>query len=254
MQGQRLLPIAINVGKLMLECGAEIYRVEESIIRICKAYGAKSVEVFAIPSSIIVTLNMDGDEFITLSKRVFVKETDLDKMDKLNGLSRLICSSYPEADEIEEKIDEIMNSKVYNQPIILLAYAITPATFCFFFGGNLKDAASALIIGIIIKFTLDGLIRFNANVIFTNIICSAVGSIFAILCVRIGIADNHDKIIIGTIMLLVPGLILTNSMRSFMMGDLMAGMLLLIEALLVAIGIAIGVALILTIFGVNTFS
>lgn len=246
-----MLPSALNIGRLLLEYGAEIYRVEESIFRICKAYGAKSVDVFAIPSSLIVTLDMGDGESITLTKRVFEKETDLDRVDQLNNLSRYICANTPKIDEIDKRLVEIMARKTYSMPVLIAVFAIIPATFCLFFGGNFKDALVALVIGSAVKFLLDFLIKFNTNIIFTNVICSAFGSVIAILSVRIGIADNYDKIIIGTIMLLVPGLILTNSMRDFIMGDSLAGLIRLIESVLVATGIAIGVALILSLFGVK---
>ena len=251
MQSEKLLPIAMRIGSLMLEYGAEIYRVEESIYRICKAYGAVSTDVFAIPSSIIVTMYMENEDAITLSKRVFAKQTDFDKVDQLNNLSRYVCSNLPDANTINELIQVIMARPEYNQKSVLIAYAIIPAAFCLFFKGTLVDAAFSMITGIVVKYLLDILYRFKSNTIFTNIICSSIGSLLAILFVKLGLAENYDKIIIGTIMLLVPGLILTTSMRDFMMGDLMAGMLRLIEALLVATGIAIGVALILTLFGFN---
>lgn len=251
MQSKNLLPVAIKIGSLMLEFGAEIYRVEESIYRICKAYGATSTEIFAIPSAIIVTINMEDEDSYTLSKHILLKETDLDKVDKLNDLSRYICNNTPDLTTVNEMIKIILTRKTYSKFANTIAYAVAPAIFCLFFGGNLKDAAFSMICGIVVKMFYDNLTKLQANTIFINIICSSIGSLIAILFVKFGLADHYDKIIIGTIMLLVPGLILTTSMRDFMMGDLIAGVLRLIEAMLVAIGIAIGVALALTLFGIT---
>lgn len=246
-----LLQTALRIGSLMLSYGAEIYRAEESVVRICKSYDAKEIHVFAIPSSMIVTLYMENESSLTLSKKIEPMETDLYIIDELNNLSRFICNNKPDLSEINKCIDEIMSKKPYHQFIIVLSYAIIPAVFCLFFGGNLKDMLFSMFIGVIMKYLLDKLQSFKANLIFVNTICSAVASLLAITFVKIGFADNYDKMIIGSIMLLVPGLILTNSMRDFMMGDLMTGMVRLIEAILVASGIAIGVAIVLTLFGVN---
>lgn len=251
MECRELLKIVTTIGNKMLECGAEIYRVEESIVRMCKAYNAENIEVFAIPSSIIITLELNGEQF-TQSKRVFPKDIDLDKVDKLNNLSRFICAVKPTGDKIESQLKAIDGNKVNAKWIVYICYAVVPFAFCLFFGGNLKDAAVSSGIGLVIKVILDILVKFRTNTVFVNIICSAVSSVIAILSVLIGIADNYDKIIIGTIMLLVPGIILTNSMRDFIMGDLMAGILRLIEAVLVATGIAIGVALVLSVFDMNS--
>lgn len=250
MKTEKLLSLVMEIGQKMLENGAEIYRVEESIVRICKSYGAKSVEVFAIPSSIIVTLDM-GEEKTTMSKRIFPKETNLDIVDKLNNLSRYICSVKPDTVTIEKLLNDIVKSPVYSNFLIGLCYLFIPAAFALFFGGNARDAVVASLIGVIIKVLLDVLSKMKTNTVFTNILCSAVSSVLAILSVRASIGTHYDKIIIGTIMLLVPGLILTNSMRDFIMGDLMAGTLRLIEAVLVATGIAIGVALVLSFFNLE---
>ena len=64
--------------------------------------------------------------------------------------------------------------------------------------------------------------------------------------VRSGFAANMDKIIIGTIMTLVPGLAITNSMRDIIAGDLLAGVTKTTEALLIGAGIAVGAAIPLT--------
>ena len=210
MQSKELLSTALKIGSLMLSYGAEIYRAEESIVRICKSYGASEIAVFAIPSSLIVTLYMKNENPLTLSKKIEPMETDLDKIDQLNNLSRYICNNNPDTEEVNELIDIIMARKQYSLFLILLSFAIIPAVFCLFFGGNLKDAFFTMFIGIVMKYLLDALQDFKANLIFTNIICSAVASIIAILFVKVGFADNYDKMIISSIMLIVPGLILTN--------------------------------------------
>lgn len=250
MRGYRLLHTALNIASMMLSCGGELYRAEEAIVRICKTYGATEINVFSIPSSLIVTLVTTDNKSITLSKRVIHENTDLNKLDKLNNLSRYICNNAPNYDSVKILLFDIENNtQMYHNKYITLCFAIVPATFCLFFGGTIKDAFFSSIIGIVMEYFLNKLEKSNANLIFVNIICSAIASVMAITFTLLGLTDNYDKIIIGSIMLLVPGLILTNSMRDLMLGDIMAGMLRLIEAILVAIGIAIGVAMILSIFG-----
>ena len=47
MDFNKLLNVSAQLGKMLLESGAEIYRVEESIQRMGLAYGAKYVDVYA---------------------------------------------------------------------------------------------------------------------------------------------------------------------------------------------------------------
>ncbi len=249
MQGKHILEVAIDISSLMLECGAEIYRVEDSINRICKAYGAKRVDVFAIPSSIIATIYFEDEDAVTLSRRISFKDTNLDRVDHLNNLSRYICNNTPDYTSVKEMISIIMTRKQYKNIYIVLTHAIVPAIFCLFFGGTIIEAGYSMIAGVIICYLLKCLNYLKANILFTNIICGAIGALVAVIIYKLGLVQNYDKMIIGSIMLLVPGLILTTSMRDFMLGDIVAGMLRLIEALMIATGIAIGVAIILSLFG-----
>lgn len=245
-----LMKCISRIGHNMLEYGAEVYRVEDSLTRICKSYGAKSVDVFVIPTSLIITLEMPGEEPVTMLKRATEKETDLNKIDGLNRLSRYICENTPDTETILKMIDEIMNQKSNHFVLVTLSYAMVPAVFSMFFGGNLKDAAVAAVIGFLMKFLLDKLVLFGTNTVFINIICGGFGSLIAVLATRLGFGTNYDKIIIGSIMLLVPGLVLTNSMRDFITGDFLAGVTRMIEAILIAMGIAIGIAVVLILLGI----
>ena len=56
MNGQELAGAASRFGAMMLSCGGEINRVEDSIARICVAYGYDDVGVFAIPRTLIITV------------------------------------------------------------------------------------------------------------------------------------------------------------------------------------------------------
>lgn len=247
MQTYELLNVATNIGYFMLEQGAEIYRVEESMKRILKAYGYNEVEVYAIPGSIIVTISDQAGRPLTKTKRILNHETNLDKVDKLNNLSRHICKSKPSYKQINAQIDAIMARKTYPASVQIISYAFIGFTFAIFFKGSIFDAIVASVIAMLIKLIQSALNKLNANNFFMTILCSGFTAFIAIFAVRFGVADNTDKVIIGALMTLVPGITLTNCMRDFIAGDFMAGLSRMVEALLIAAGIAVGVAINLTL-------
>jgi uncharacterized membrane protein YjjP (DUF1212 family) len=63
-----------------------------------------------------------------------------------------------------------------------------------------------------------------------------------------GLPLSMDKIVIGAIMPLVPGITFTTSIRDFHNGDYLSGTIHLIDALLTAICIAVGICLPLMIY------
>lgn len=248
MKGYDVLTCAMSISRLLLSYGGEIYRAEQSFTYICKAYGAKSVGVFVVPSCIIASIEMDGEEPITIVEEVDSKEINLFKLDRLNNLSRYICKNKPEKDIIDKKIQSIVAIKNYHPAIIFLAYCFVTSTFTLFFGGQISEILVSFVIGGVMKILLDFLTKINSNHIFTNILCSSVATLIAVFATYLGITNTWDHIIIGSLMTLVPGFVLTNSMRDFMVGDYLAGIIETLETLLIAVGIAIGVALTLSIF------
>lgn len=249
MLNKELLSCALDIGEQMLVSGAEINRVEDSISRICKAYDAKRVDVFTITSSIVVTLQMNSGDALTQTRRILKYSIDIDKLDRLNSLSRYICTHKPNANYINKEMAKIGSRRPYNTLVQYLVYALIAGSFTIFFDGDLSDAAVSAVIGILLKLSITFIQRVDKNKVFVNILCSFVVGMLGVLLVRSGIGHSLESILIGNIMLLIPGLALTNSIRDIICEDIIAGLLRLCEAILIAISISVGFALASVFFG-----
>ena len=192
MDFNRIINFSTDIGTLMLENGAETYRVEEIMSRICLAYGIEKVDVFVIPTNIIITIKVN-EMAISRTRRVNNRTINLDKISKLNNLSRNVTFNNLSIEAAENKLNSIANEKEY------------------------------------------------------SIISGALVSLLAFIAVKFNIAPNMNEIIIGSLMPLVPGLAITNSLRDIIDGNLVAGSAKFIEAFFIAVGIAIGSAGILSI-------
>ena len=111
---KEILAASTALGFDILSHGAETYRVEESITRMCAAYGYQNADVFVIPSSIVVTITDDTGAYLTRTRRILSRDTDLDKVDKLNALCRQICAETPEYEEIVARLQKIEEGPVYS--------------------------------------------------------------------------------------------------------------------------------------------
>jgi uncharacterized membrane protein YjjP (DUF1212 family) len=249
MLTKELLSCVLDIGEQMLVCGAEVNRVEDSIRRICESYNAKRVDVFTITSSIVVSLQREDGNVFTQTRRIYKHSNNLDKVDKLNNLSRYICSNTPEPDYIINELEEINNGKTYNLSVEYIIYAIIAGVFTIFFGGSLADAVVSSAIAMFLKLSITLAQRVDKNILFTNIICSFVIGLLAILSVNMGIGKSLEKIIIGNIMLMIPGIAFTNSIRDIIGGDTIAGLFRLCEAIVIALSIAVGLGIASIFFG-----
>lgn len=239
MRFARLLSDALTIGEKMLCSGAEVSRVEDSIVRICSAYGASRVDVFTITSSIVVSADFDGKTY-TQTRRITSYKTDFDMLDRLNDLSRYICREVPGEEIIEKRLGDIFGKKDYPFVVRMLFWFITAGAFTVFFGGNIADGIVSAIIGMLLMMCVETVDRTGINKVFSNMFSSFFVTVLAYVAVYCGLGSSCDKIIIGNIMLLIPGLALTNSLRDLIGGDIMSGVLRFCEACLVAIGIAAG--------------
>ena len=235
----RLL-VARGALRGLLVSGAEISRVEDTIRRICNAYGIRQSHIFSIASCIIVTLETKERKWITQTRRILSYGTDMWKLDRLNDLSRRICAMQPSFAVIDQEYEKILKGPTYSPAVQCGIYAMTAGAFAIFFGGNLWDGFASLFVGALIRVTLYALSAIKLKAIFSNILCSLISGMACILVCYLGIGQHVEMIMIGNIMLLIPGVLMTNSFRDFISGDMISGLLHFSEAMITAVCVAAG--------------
>ena len=246
---KKFLDCAMDIGEQMLLCGAEVHRVEDCIERICHSFGAERVDVFIITSSMVLTLHDAEGNAYTQTRRINSVGTDFDKLDRLNQLSRKICSEKMSVDEIRKELHNIVNEKKYPLWVEYIMYALIAGAFTLFFGGTYIQALLSLLIGCAVRFMVLLSDRAVKNAIFSKFLCSFFISAMALAFVKLGFVERTDEIIIGNIMTLIPGIGFTNALRDLFTGDSLAGTLRLLEAILCAVAIAGGYFLLVFITG-----
>lgn len=121
----------MGIGEQMLLCGAEVHRVEDSMERVCLAFGAKRVDVFSITSSLVVTVFTEEDSY-TETRRITGTGTDLERLHRLNHLSRKICAEKLTLEEIKEEYEKCLAGKSYPFWLVWLSYGMIAASFTAF--------------------------------------------------------------------------------------------------------------------------
>ena len=243
------IKIILDIGQMLLSNGADVNRVEDTTIRLANAFEFRDCQVHAINSSIILTLTSPDDEIVTRARRITRIDTDLDKVDELNNLSRKICSGMKEPGSIENELERIRASAPYSPFMMYFAYAISASFFTLFFGGSWQDMLYSVPIALMLRFVKVELSQFNNNKMVDNIILSAVLTFLALIGQRLFPMLHSDLIIIGDIMLLIPGLAFCNSIHDMVMGDTISGVLSMFDAVLRALSIAIGYVAVWAVMG-----
>ena len=238
---EEYLYLAMELGEKLLVSGAEVNRVEGSLDRICHAYGAKRTDVYATTSSIVVSVENDDGRVLTQTRRIAATSTDIERLDYLNNVSRKVTAKTPNAEEFRELLNGLDNIKQYRQSLVVLCYALSAGSFTLFFGARtlLEILFSTLIGGFIGLINVTGE-KLGFQKLILKLVCSFTACTLAFLVAMIPSIPTVDKIIIGNVMTLIPGIGLTNAIRDLFTGDVNTGILRSIDALLLGIVIAAG--------------
>lgn len=241
---ERALRLAVEAGHILLENGAEISRVEETMQRISAHYGVEDQSFFVLSNGIIAT----GPHYAS-AKFIPIQGTQLSKVVEINQLSRDVSSarSFP-LDELERRLGIIRSAPGKPWWELVLAVALGVSAFSILFGGNLFDALATFCCGLF----LGGFMAFiggRLSHIFKNLLGGFLGGLLCILAVSVGLGDHLPNMIIGTIIALVPGVPFTNGIRDLANEDYLAGATRLLDAFLGFLCIALGVVLALLLQG-----
>lgn len=253
MKTEYLLAEIIRIAYDMLVSGSEVGRVEHQIEKMCRAYGMEEVEVFIITSSIIVSVKDRDGRFFTQTRRIRKYRTDFYRIELLEKLVLYIEQYMPDIMQLDAEQNEIelLVGKEHGCNIMVyeyLLYSVVSMVFTLFFGGSWGDGIVSFLCGFLIKLSINILENSISNYFIVNLLASIVGSLVAWFFHKIGLPISIDKVNIGNIMLLIPGLATLNSFKDLVKGETITGILRLSDALIQAVAVAFGFAVVVFLF------
>ncbi len=242
-ESRKALQTALNIGAQMLSSGAEISRVEDSIIRMCRAFGAETVECFAITYVIVVTISGENLTGLTEIRRINTFDRNMYKLTELNALSREICETQMNPEQASQRLREIENRKSYSLSGKMFIFALISLSFTLFFGGSLKDMAVSALIGVLIAPVENVLSRSAMNRFVQVFLCSVVAGLLSIVMAGIWRGVSSELVSIGNIMIFIPGVIFTCAVQEIFSNNMLSGLTRLAEAVIISLVIATGFVL-----------
>ncbi len=248
---KKILKLTAGMGELLLACGAEISRVEDTMNRVALHYGVTRRQIFIISNGVFVNLEK-GEEAKNVSIRhVPAVNANINKVCEINSLSRSIEKENLSLDEALDRYEEIKNRRDVSVAVQIIASGFGAAAFCYLFGGGLRDCAIALAMGFVLGVFMMALRDRNFSKVLKHIIGSFITSAGCALLFRAGMVQNLNPTIMGSVMPLIPGVAFTNGIRDIADGDYISGGIRLLDALLTFICIAAGMCIALRIFNMG---
>lgn len=242
--------LVTRLGNDILLNGGEIFRANEAMQSAAKVLQLNQFNAYVIANGIFSTVIIDGRFHSSKICYVPLAPTMLCRVDELNTLSRRIAAGLCGPYEMRCELERIERMQLYGNRAQILASGFGSASFCYIFKGSFFDSAVAFAAGFVLYlFLLYAAPRISLSRIIRNIMASAVVALFCCTAFFFGFGDNLDRIMIGAIFPMVPGIPLTNAIRNFMENDYLSGLIRLADAFLTAGSIAIGVGIAMRMFG-----
>lgn len=233
-----VLEVASEAGHILLENGAEISRVEDTMERISSHYGVNTGHFFVLSNGIFTTSSANkyaNVEFIP------IRGIQLSKVVEVNRLSYRIAAGKVSLTQARAELDAIRDEPMKPAWEQIVGSAFGAAGFCAVFGGGFMDCAAAFVVGAILYLFLLFVSSRYLSKIVGGICNSLVATLLCLASYRLGFGSSLSNIIIGAIMPLIPGVPFVNGVRDLADSDYIAGTTRLTDAMLGFFCIALGV-------------
>lgn len=249
LRERRILDAAMNAGHILLQNGAEISRVEETMERICKHFGITSGEFFVLSNGIFTTAGHSSDKSFARVQHIPVKGARLDKVIAVNQLSREIEAGWHDnIDTLEKRLEEINTMPAYAKWKQILASGVGSGFFCVLAGGGPIDCLCAFAAGLLLYVYVLKISAPHLSKIVGNIFGGMIVVLLSLACHHMGLGINLGHMISGTIMPLIPGVAFINGIRDIADGDYISGAVRMLDAILIFLSIAIGMGVMFMIY------
>jgi len=235
----RALALAGRAGCLLLQSGAEIFRVQETMTRMLNALGVTDSNVYVISNGIFATVNEGAKDALSMVRHVPLGSVNLARIDLANRISRAVCDGGMTADEAERELDRAEQFVPERKMTHVLCSGIGAGAFAILFGGSMMDGAAAFAAGVLLQMFLfsvksKGFLPYVVGSFLVTVVSALAAALFPALV--------FDRVVIGSIIPLVPGVVFSTSIREFFNGDYLSGLIHLVYAVLTAVCIALGVS------------
>lgn len=247
----RVLELALEAGRVLLRNGAEIFRVEETIEHICDHFGIKEMDAFVLSNGIFLTAHDEGKEIFAKVKSIPLAGTNLEIVTEVNELSRKISDGLVGIDEAFARLKKIEQLSPKKDGQLVIAAGVGCGVFCYLMQGTVYESMITCMIAGLVYYLILVAQRQRISKIIINLVGGGLLTLLAYMAVQIPFPFplSLDKIIIGCIFCMIPGVAFVNAIRDVVNNDFISGTVKMLDALMVFVYIAIGVGFVLSIVG-----
>jgi uncharacterized membrane protein YjjP (DUF1212 family) len=245
---EQILDITIMAGEIMLKNGAETSRVEETMFHVARALGAVQAESFVIPTGVFVTVTDSAGRTSTIMRRVHDRTINLDRIAKVNELSRRLSDGRMDYESAYSHLKRIASERTgFSLVPSMLASGVVGGTAAILLNAGVFESVAAFAAALVVRYIAHVISRLHGVKFTFEFLGGATAALVGVLFQHIWPELRPDNVVVGGIMPLVPGVAITNAIRDVIAGDLLSGLSRGLDAALTSVAVSMGVVIILAV-------
>lgn len=247
---REVIQFALDAGTIQLSNGAEIWRVEDTISHICRAYKVEDVDAFILSNAIFITGSNEKESIFAKVKHIPMAGVHLGIITDVNDLSREIASGMWTVEEAKVKLEEIRNQPPNNLIYRGVSAGFASGCFGYILGSSVTEAIVTMVIAFVVFLLSVYFEKKQLSKMVKNILGGAFIALMALAATYIPLIGtiSVNQIIIGGIMPLIPGVAFVNSIRDLANSDFLSGTVRMLDTIMVFMYIAIGASTVLSLY------
>ena len=231
---------SLQVGRLLLENGAETAHVQESMVRFAAAFGCEA-HLLVTYEALLLTV-VAGEQFRTkVGSRVPAMNVNMAEVAAVNRLVGEVENGQRNLAEARAEMKDIeRRPPVYGRWAIVVALGLTAASLARLFGGDWPTFGIAWLAGSAGTWLRQELGRRGFNLFFVPFAAALMSGVIGGAAVLLGVSRTPALCLVAPGMIIVPGVPLVNGVQDMIKNHMTPGLARLGLGSLITLSIAIG--------------
>lgn len=236
----KLCKLLLEIGALLMSSGANSSRIRITITRIANSYGYNAELLITHRALMLTLFDEEKDYFFSRLKRTSPHGANFKMVSGISRMSWKIVEEKWDLNQIQQELERLKSLPHYSRLTTLLMVGLAGASFCRLFGGSYIDmliAFSATVAGLFIR---QEAVKKAFNPYLAIFFAALSSSVIAGATVKLQLGTHPDFAFATSVLYLIPGIPLINSLSDLLDGNLMNGIVRGMNGLIIALSIATG--------------
>ncbi|MFV0377969.1 MAG: threonine/serine exporter ThrE family protein [Mangrovibacterium sp.] len=232
--------ILLETGSLLMESGANTARIRTTVLRIASAYGYNAELLITHRALMLTIFDDETDYFQSSLKRTSPHGANFRMVSGISRMSLHVEQEHWSYEQVWAEIARLRSLSHYPRLVVLSTVALAGASFCRLFGGNAIEMLVCFAATFIGLFVRQEALKKNFNPYLCIFFAALTSSLIAASPFKLHIGVNPDHAFATSVLYLIPGIPLINSLSDMLDGNIMNGIVRGMHGLIIAFSIALG--------------